>query len=328
MVLELGGRKGITVCDFEESTGYRFKVVDSESWTGVKGRVEIKCTTCGHARPVVPRSITTALKDGKNGCLKCSIVDGSTAKGQPRTTFKAFEDEVLQKFSVVNPVEWRGISNRTLIECNDCGEQKNRLPHKLLQQFRDGHDACKNCHTIKQRATLEEFMERTNFEYIVVGEWIGLHHIAEITHVECNHTRLAEPNSIIGMRKSGSKACPYCVESKGSRRVREFFDSNNIEYRTEESYNGLKGIGGKSLRFDFSVIEDGNISFLVEFDGEFHYKPIRGEKHLANQRLHDGLKNDYCLEKNIELVRIPYWEFENIEEILKESIAKYSLVMI
>ena len=32
------------------------------------------------------------------------------------------------------------------------------------------------------------------------------------------------------------------------------------------------------------------------------------------------IKNDYCSINNINLIRIPYWEFENIENIINQEI--------
>lgn len=32
------------------------------------------------------------------------------------------------------------------------------------------------------------------------------------------------------------------------------------------------------------------------------------------------MKNDYVREKGYKLIRIPYWEFDNIEEILNEEL--------
>ena len=35
---------------------------------------------------------------------------------------------------------------------------------------------------------------------------------------------------------------------------------------------------------------------------------------------HDNMKNKYCEDNSINLLRIPYTEFENIENILKQAI--------
>ena len=34
----------------------------------------------------------------------------------------------------------------------------------------------------------------------------------------------------------------------------------------------------------------------------------------------DDEKNDYCKNNNIDILRIPYWEYKNIENILKQKL--------
>lgn len=82
-------------------------------------------------------------------------------------------------------------------------------------------------------------------------------------------------------------------------------------------FSDLKGLGGTALRFDFAIHEKGKLIMLIEYDGEFHYRPIRGQEALERQQIHDNLKNKYCSEHGISLLRIPYWESENIEKILE-----------
>ena len=43
-------------------------------------------------------------------------------------------------------------------------------------------------------------------------------------------------------------------------------------------------------------------------------------------KLHDRIKNDYCFDNNIPLLRIPYWDFENIEEILFDKLVEVGII--
>ena len=65
-------------------------------------------------------------------------------------------------------------------------------------------------------------------------------------------------------------------------------------------------------------------SSLIEYQGKQHYEPIdfagKGEKWAnklfrSNQK-RDKIKRGYCIKNNIPLIEIPYWEFENTENIL------------
>lgn len=66
---------------------------------------------------------------------------------------------------------------------------------------------------------------------------------------------------------------------------------------------------------------------MIEVDGEGHYKPIQfgGKDYDANKGYqttirHDNIKTEYCIANNICLIRIPYWERDNLETYLFEKL--------
>ena len=44
------------------------------------------------------------------------------------------------------------------------------------------------------------------------------------------------------------------------------------------------------------------------------------ELNLHNIKKRKKNKTEYCKDNNITLIRIPYWDFNNIENILKEKV--------
>lgn len=73
------------------------------------------------------------------------------------------------------------------------------------------------------------------------------------------------------------------------------------------------------LRFDFALIdENNNILRLIEFDGEQHYEQnVKNSGWNTYQKYqytleHDLQKNQLALSHHTPLVRIPYWERDNI----------------
>lgn len=69
-------------------------------------------------------------------------------------------------------------------------------------------------------------------------------------------------------------------------------------------------------RFDFYV----NEQYLIEYDGEQHFiDSFYGTLNKIQQR--DKIKNSYCKQNNIPLIRIPYTHKENIviEDLLLET---------
>ena len=41
---------------------------------------------------------------------------------------------------------------------------------------------------------------------------------------------------------------------------------------------------------------------------------------LMNLKHRDNIKTRYCNDNNIKLIRVPYWDYKNIEEILVKEL--------
>ena len=57
----------------------------------------------------------------------------------------------------------------------------------------------------------------------------------------------------------------------------------------------------------------------IEYDGEQHFMPIKwfgGDEGLENIKIRDGIKNKFCQDNNIKLLRISYKE--DVELKLKD----------
>ncbi|MED3562272.1 zinc-ribbon domain-containing protein [Bacillus xiapuensis] len=131
--------------------------------------------------------------------------------------------------------------------------------------------------------------------------------------------------SSIVNRTTGGNGCSICKESKGEKKIRLFLDKNNINFKPQYEFNGLVGLGGKNLKFDFAIFKDSKLELVIEYDGEFHFNKYYDDDGYEKIVEHDKRKNQYCIENHIPLLRIPYWEFNNIEEILQKELAKYDL---
>lgn len=106
--------------------------------------------------------------------------------------------------------------------------------------------------------------------------------------------------------------CPDCNEnSYGEYLIALCLDKYSIAYNRQFKFSDCKD--KRKLPFDF-YLPDYNL--VVEFDGKYHYEPISGEESFKKMLLHDAMKNWYCKWNNIKLLRIPYWERDNIEQIL------------
>lgn len=124
-------------------------------------------------------------------------------------------------------------------------------------------------------------------------------------------------------RKDGGQLCPKCSQniSKGEHRIKEYLDSKNIDYKMQYRFSDCRT--SVPLPFDFYLP---NKNVCIEYDGEGHYKPIphsygyNAEEEFLKIKDRDAIKTNYCLNNNITLFRIPYWEYENIETILQSKL--------
>ena len=72
------------------------------------------------------------------------------------------------------------------------------------------------------------------------------------------------------------------------------------------------------LRFDFWVP---SFNLLIEYDGAHHF--VKMNSNYESQKDNDNRKDKWCKTKGIELMRIPYTEFNNIEDILRSYFEKH-----
>ena len=115
--------------------------------------------------------------------------------------------------------------------------------------------------------------------------------------------------------------CPYCKISKGEKKIMDYLDNNGMEYVYDKPYfEDLLSPIGNLLRPDFILP---NHKIWIEYDGEFHYRKTYADDGFEKFQIYDKIKDEYAKRNNWRLIRIPYWEFENIEKILFDLFNRY-----
>ena len=130
----------------------------------------------------------------------------------------------------------------------------------------------------------------------------------------CNNLFLTTPHNYI---KRGFTRCSDCARSnnsKGNKMIAHILNCYNVDYVREFKFDDCKD--KRKLPFDFYLPKYNSI---IEFDGKQHFEPIKyfgGETGFKTCQYHDKIKNDYCYNNGIRLLRIPYWEYTNLEQII------------
>lgn len=244
-----------------------------------------------------------------SGCPICK--SEKIRKAQSKT-----HEEYIKEVKNINPnIQVLGtyINARTPIlhKCLIDNFEWNPMPYSISSGY-----GCPKCGIRKVadslRKTNEEYimqLEKCNRNIVAIEKYCG-------ANIPISHKCLldgcewkAKPANILH-----GYGCPQCNESKGERRIRLWLDKNNIPYKVQKKFYNCSDI--KPLPFDFYLP---TLNIIIEYDGRQHFESIEffgGQEYLEYVKMHDALKNEYCENNGIPLLRIPYYKFDNIEEEL------------
>ena len=228
-----------------------------------------------------------------------------------------FREFIFEKYGneVQLLTEFKNHREYVLVKHLKCGSIYHVLPNNLKRNL-----PCKVCSVNSSRRTPDEFIREVyrlvGDEYVFHGRYVNSKEKMHVTHSTCGKRYSVSPYKFLDGRR-----CPNCAYSRGEKAVADVLDSLSIEYSREHTFEYL---GRK--RFDFFIP---SLNIAIEYDGEQHYKSIDswgGEEALKRTQESDALKNDFCDFMGIDLLRIPYWELDNIDEIVTNFIDTVKLM--
>jgi hypothetical protein len=131
-------------------------------------------------------------------------------------------------------------------------------------------------------------------------------------------------NTSISNRSMGT-GCPKCNSSKGEKRILEVLNKYNIKNNPQQIFEKCQY--KRKLKFDFylplynTCIEYQGEQHSIEYHNVLHPKGTRHDKSdLEFIQYKDQIKRDFCTKEGIKLIEINYWEYDNIETILKKEL--------
>lgn len=126
---------------------------------------------------------------------------------------------------------------------------------------------------------------------------------------DCGNTKEVRMRNLV---RGATYSCGCLKQSYGEYKIEELLQKNNIDFITEKSFDTcVNPKTNTKLRFDFYI----NNEYLIEFDGIEHYEKTGGRfdsKYLAEIQYRDNIKNQWCKENNIPLIRIPYTKLNSL----------------
>ena len=273
-----------------------------------KTTVKIKCKKCGNTFDQTPASHLRG-----DGCPNCAPNKKLTQEEFIERCKRIHGDKY--DYSITN---FTNTSSKVDIICKKHGKFSQIASNHLC-----GH-GCKECRKEflreKFAMSLKEFIDRANavhhnkYDYSKV-DYVNSSTLITIICKEHGEFKRGPKSHLLG------SGCPICDGYKGEERIAGFLKEKEIKFIPQKTFDDLKDI--KKLSYDF-YLPDYNL--LIEFNGGQHYEftPFfHKDAHDFHRQLHhDWLKRKYARENGIELISIPYWEYDNIEVILDAFIWK------
>jgi hypothetical protein len=261
-----------------------------------------------------------------HGCMGCRNEKLTKLKYDLKEIKNKCKQKYGDKYNYDNINEYKGITEDIEIECN---YHKHKFITTFHYHISNRNGGCKMCHYDNVKNKLSKSLS----DFIIDSKAIhGDKYNYSQTEYINNHTKVKiicyehgefyqNPNAHIGSKQG----CPKCKESKGEKEVRRILKELNIEFETQKTFPGL--IYKKAMRFDFYLPY---YNIVIEYDGVQHFEPIswlhQNEKYNFNyQVIKDKIKDEYCRENQIPLLRIPYIEHNNIKDILVEFLTNLKI---
>lgn len=286
-------------------------------------KVKTKCNVCNYIWDASMENLWNGF-----GCPSCS--------NQVKKTTEVFKKEVFElvgdEYTVLG--EYKNTHTPILIRHNTCGKEFKMRPKAFLH---DGQ-RCPNERYLKSSKSnvitqgklsqkneeLKDICKKEGYE--IIKGYSNAKTKIELKHTKCGNIYKTRPYSFITL---GCRC--YCEnQSKGERVIKEWLDDNNIEYKEQYKIVDCKG-KTRPLPFDFAIFDNSKLLFLIEFDGLQHFMPKFGKENFEDIKTNDEIKNNYCFENNIPLIRIKYnraLKFENFKKkVINELIENINMTI-
>lgn len=314
-------------CKFEKDVAEKYpsgEYVVVGKFVNRTTKIDILHTKCNRIWNTYPKNILR--KDG-SGCGECykDFENRSKRSLKDHVEFineisdKLIGYEVLDKYQHGNiemHVRHLECGRITPIKPNDVRRNKRKTLCKWCSKEKQAQELTKN-HDDYVRDVQKNFPN----QFEILSQYTGMINKITVKHLVCGEIYDIYAGNLL---RFGS--CEHCKTSLGEKVIHRILSNNNYAFEQQKKFDELIGLGSGYLSYDFYLPPqefDGKAK-LIEFNGNQHYEYVehfhRNIDKFYRQLEHDKLKSEFALDNNMELIIIPYWDFDNIENILKEKL--------
>jgi hypothetical protein len=235
----------------------------------------------------------------KNRCPRCVVEKTGKKK-------RLLKEDFIKRSNIIHKNRYNYslcnyVNNRTKVKII-CKK------HGLFEQKPDAHltgQGCRECsilsipqtHIEKSKKTIIDRFKKTHgnrYNYSLV-DYKGVRVKIKIICKKHGVFEQVPENHLFGA------GCPRCKQSRGENKIEKILNDKNLIFIRQKKFPGC--IDKRSLSFDFYIPI---FNTCIEYDGVYHYREGFKEGILKINQNHDKIKNEYCKNNNINLIRIPY----------------------
>ena len=187
-----------------------------------------------------------------------------------------------------------------------CGHEVfARVSSHAIKQY-----GCRVCLTKSHDKYIDEVKKNNPRNITVFSKYINKRTKIQVQCNICNHIWATRPDNLLK-----GCGCPNCYSFKGELKIEQWLSQHNIRFERNKIFENCKD---KSyLRFDFFLPLK---NICIEYDGIQHFKQIYNWESPDKILRRDQIKDQYCHDNNILMIRISYDRYDNIDNILADKL--------
>ena len=201
------------------------------------------------------------------------------------------------KLTVLHRAEIKG-NNHAYWTCQcDCGN----IVDIRGDYLRNGHT--KSCGCLKKQNIIDE--TGNTYGILKVLEYVGSRNLQSSggalwkCKCGCGREIIARGDSL----RDGTTVSCGCLISWPEQQLNDLLIQYNIDFVKQYTFNDLKSVKNRPLRFDFGIMKEQQLYCLIEYQGSQHYDTSSNWFSKEAQE-RDLQKKKYCKEHNIILIEL------------------------
>ena len=285
-------------------------IIDFSNYNSSYSELKCICSVCGHKWKSTQRYLVSG-----RGCPICA------QKRRDESKYKSLDDydKLLKDMNLSVVSKYVNGTTPVILRCNICGEEFESTMFYISSTL----IGCKKCtqenNRILKLNTFIDKLHKKNSTIKLVENFVDMSTTATFLCTNCNRKFKRTPHDLLK-----SCNCPNCTTgSKLEYYIKLYLDKHEISYDLHYSFDGLYGINGGLLSYDFYLPKH---DILIEAQGKQHSEPVEyfgGEKQFKIQKEHDLRKREYAKKNGIKLIEIWYTDIKNIDNILDRKLYNF-----